>query len=81
MALTHGSVLTNDGLVLHACPDCLQPCASNEFAAYGRHEDCWVGDSSADPFSGLPMALRIKLVYEAAFGTGRRIIHNAPPGV
>lgn len=80
MVITHGSLLGQDGLVLHACPDCGLPVPVNEHLTYGRHEDCWVGNAAHDPMSRVPMAVRV-YVYNDVHRSGRRIHYSPPQGL
>ena len=34
------------------CPKCHKPLAENEWHAYGRCENCWVGDSPTSTYAG-----------------------------
>jgi hypothetical protein len=43
--------------VPHTCPKCQGPLPGNEWFAYGRCEDCWVGDSPSSSYAG-PKVLR-----------------------
>jgi hypothetical protein len=43
--------------VPHTCPKCDKPLAPNEWFAYRRCEDCWVGDTPGSTYAG-PKVLR-----------------------